>query len=126
MSLIRQRHGDANQLGFVLQLALLRGPGIALGPDTAIPDALMARMASNLVAPTDRGQLLVEAVIASMRRAGIAPPAVEVIEPACAQGLIRATRHLHTTLSEPLDTVQRSRLDALLRRRPEGPLTQIG
>ncbi len=151
ISLIRQQRGDPDLLGFALQFALLRGPGIALGPGRAIPDAVIARMASNLaVAPTvwaeyssreetmqeharearvylglasfgmsafrglvdkidlvaahtDRGRMLVEAAIASLRRAGIALPAVEVFESARAQGLTRANRHLHTVLSEPLN-----------------------
>ncbi len=36
MSLIRQRRGDANRLGFAIQLCLLRHPGIALAEDTEV------------------------------------------------------------------------------------------
>lgn len=36
MSLIRQRRGEANRLGFTVQLALLRHPGIAVGADTEV------------------------------------------------------------------------------------------
>ena len=34
MSLVRQPRGDANKLGFAIQLCLLRYPGIALADDT--------------------------------------------------------------------------------------------
>ncbi len=34
LSLIRQRRGDANRLGFAVQLSLLRYPGYALGTDS--------------------------------------------------------------------------------------------
>ncbi|WP_141678413.1 DUF4158 domain-containing protein, partial [Pseudomonas sp. AU12215] len=38
LSLIRQRRGDGNRLGFAVQLCLLRYPGYALGNDTALPE----------------------------------------------------------------------------------------
>ena len=176
MSLIRQRRGDANRLGFAVHLFLflLRGPGIALGADTTVPVAVIAQLASNLaVSPdvwgeygnreetrqeharearaylgltgfgmgdfrhvveeiesvarqTDRGRVLVETAIASLRRNAVALPAIEVIEKACAEGLTRATRHVHTILSGPLDDGQRARLDGLLNRRSDSALTQIG
>lgn len=174
MSLIRQHRGDANQLGFTLQLCLLRGPGIALSADTVLPGSVIAQIASNLTlsatawadyglreetrqeharearaylgltafgigdfrnvveeiesvaVQTDRGRVLVETAIASLRRKAVALPAVEVIEKACAQALTRANRRIHATLSGPLDAAHRARLDGLLRRRPDGALTQIG
>jgi len=75
---------------------------------------------------TDRGRVLVETAIASLRRNAVALPAIEVIEKACAEGLTRATRHVHTILSGPLDDGQRARLDGLLNRRSDSALTQIG
>ncbi len=41
MSLIRQRRGDANRLGFAVQLSLLRYPGYALGSDTKLPEPVL-------------------------------------------------------------------------------------
>ncbi len=41
LSLISQRRGDANRLGFAIQLCLLRYPGFALATDTSIPDTMI-------------------------------------------------------------------------------------
>ena len=38
LSLIRQRRGDANRLGFAVQLCLLRYPDYALGTDSELPE----------------------------------------------------------------------------------------
>ncbi|RAX48213.1 Tn3 family transposase [Arthrobacter sp. AQ5-05] len=48
MSLVRQRRGDANRLGFTLQLCLLRHPGIALAEDTEVPIELVSWVAGQL------------------------------------------------------------------------------
>ena len=48
MSLIRQRRGDTNRLGFAAQLALLRHPGITLAEDTDVPPELISWLASRL------------------------------------------------------------------------------
>ncbi|WP_346037452.1 DUF4158 domain-containing protein, partial [Brevibacterium picturae] len=48
MSLIRQRRGDANRLGFALQLCLLRHPGLALADDTEVAPDLVSWLASCL------------------------------------------------------------------------------
>jgi TnpA family transposase len=48
MSLTRQRRGDANKLGFSVQLALLRHPGIALAEDTNVPLEVVSWLASRL------------------------------------------------------------------------------
>ncbi|MET4095737.1 Tn3 family transposase [Arthrobacter sp. UYCu712] len=53
MSLIRQRRGEANRLGFAVQLCLLRHPGIALAEDTEVPPELVSWLASRLVVPAD-------------------------------------------------------------------------
>ena len=41
MALIRQRRGDANRIGFAVQLALLRYPGYALGTDARLPGPII-------------------------------------------------------------------------------------
>lgn len=41
LSLIRQRRGDANRLGFAVQLCLLRFPGQGLLPDAVVPVPLL-------------------------------------------------------------------------------------
>ncbi|WP_189354838.1 Tn3 family transposase, partial [Vogesella fluminis] len=41
MALIRQRRGDANRIGFAVQLALLRYPGYALGTETQLPEPII-------------------------------------------------------------------------------------
>ncbi|MEO5779797.1 MAG: DUF4158 domain-containing protein [Arthrobacter oryzae] len=48
MSLIRQRRGNADRLGFAVQLALLRHPGITLAEDTQVPPELGCWLASRL------------------------------------------------------------------------------
>ncbi len=47
-ALIRLRRGDANRLGFAVQLCLLRYPGHALAPDRDVPDVLIRWVASEL------------------------------------------------------------------------------
>ena len=57
MSLIRQRRGEANRLGFAVQLCLLRHPGIALAEDTEVPPELVSWLASRLaVSPEAWGE----------------------------------------------------------------------
>ena len=41
MALIRQRRGDANRIGFAVQLALLRYPGYALGTEMQLPEPII-------------------------------------------------------------------------------------
>ena len=48
LSLIRLRRGDANRLGFAVQLSLLRRPGIALSEDTHVPVEVVSWLASRL------------------------------------------------------------------------------
>ena len=48
LALIRQRRGEANRLGFAVQLCLLRYPGAALAPDQDVDDALIRWVAGTL------------------------------------------------------------------------------
>lgn len=41
MALIRQRRGDANRLGFAVQMSLLRHPGCGLASDTKVPEPVL-------------------------------------------------------------------------------------
>ena len=41
IALIRQRRGDANRLGFAIQLALMRYPGYTLASDTELPGSII-------------------------------------------------------------------------------------
>lgn len=50
LSLIRQRRGDANRLGFAVQLCLLRYHGYALGSDTVLPEAVIQWVARQIQA----------------------------------------------------------------------------
>jgi TnpA family transposase len=48
LSLIRQRRGDGNRLGFAIQLCLLRYPGYALLKDTIIPELTIQWIAEQI------------------------------------------------------------------------------
>ena len=48
LSLIRQRRGDANRIGFAVQLCLLRYPGYALASDVSMPDPLIQWIARQI------------------------------------------------------------------------------
>ena len=48
LSLIRQRRGDANRLGFAIQLCLLRYPGSMLGSDLIVTESLIQWVASRI------------------------------------------------------------------------------
>lgn len=50
LSLIRQRRGDANRLGFAVQLCLLRYPGYALASDSVLPDPVIEWVARQVQA----------------------------------------------------------------------------
>jgi len=55
LALVRQRRGEANRLGFAVQLCLLRFPGIALGPDTEVPDPLIEWIARQVRSTPESG-----------------------------------------------------------------------
>ena len=53
LALIHQRRGDANRLGFAVQLAYMRYPGVMLGSDDVPSPPLLRRVASQLKVSTD-------------------------------------------------------------------------
>jgi TnpA family transposase len=52
LSLIRQRRGDANRIGFAVQLCLLRYPGYALANDMPVPDPVIDWIARQIRSDT--------------------------------------------------------------------------
>ncbi|MBL7309703.1 DUF4158 domain-containing protein, partial [Escherichia coli] len=48
LALVSGHRGDANRLGFALQLALLRDPGFGLSVATGAPEALVVFLAEQL------------------------------------------------------------------------------
>jgi TnpA family transposase len=53
LSLIRQRRGDANRLGFAVQLCLLRYPGYALSNDTILTEPVIEWIARSICVEAD-------------------------------------------------------------------------
>lgn len=53
LSLIRQRRGDANRLGFAVQLCLLRYPGYALSNDTILTEPVIEWIARSIRVEAD-------------------------------------------------------------------------
>jgi TnpA family transposase len=53
ISIIQQHRGDANRLGFAIQLSVMRFPGIALGVEETPPQNLLMHIASQLGTPIE-------------------------------------------------------------------------
>lgn len=81
---------------------------------------------SEVAAQTDKGLLLVQSAVSSVRACKVALPGISVIERACAQALTRANRNIYATLCERLSVEHCKRLDGLLLRRPDSSSTEIG
>ena len=173
LSLIRQRRGPANRLGFAVQLCYLRFPGIILGVDQLpfppllklVADQLKVGVESwneygqreqtrrehlaelqtvfgfqsftmshyrqavhtltDLAMQTDKGIVLASALIEHLRRQSVILPAINAIERASAEAITRANRRIYETLSNPLLSAHRHRLDDLLKRRDNGKTTWL-
>ncbi len=173
LALIRQRRGDANRVGFAVQLALLRYPGYALASDMQPPGPIIEWIArqvradgtawtrygerdetrrehfqelraylglsafglsdfrflvqtlTDLAMQTDKGVLLAEHALATLRQRRVILPALTVVERACAEAITRANRRIYRALIEPLSDPHRRRLDDLLRLRPDSNLTRL-
>ncbi|UOQ69922.1 Tn3 family transposase [Hymenobacter volaticus] len=74
---------------------------------------------------TDKGMLLVQALIGHLRRHSILLPAVTVLERLSAEALTRANRQLYATLTEDLTPETRQGLEDLLTRREGSSLTRL-
>jgi len=68
----------------------------------------------DLAAQTDKGIALAAALIQSLRSQSILLPSINVIERICAEAVTRATRRIHTSLTESLTDEHRRQLDGLL------------
>jgi TnpA family transposase len=173
LSIIRQRRGPANRLGFAVQLCYLRFPGIFLGVDQSpslplpklVADQLKVgieswdeygqreqtrrehlvelqtvfgfqaftmshyrqavHMLTELAMQTDKGVVLVSALIEHLRRQLIILPALNAIARASAEAITRANRRIYDALSVSLSAAHRHRLDDLLKRRDNGKTTWL-
>ncbi len=74
---------------------------------------------------TDKGLLLAEHALETLRHRGVILPALTVVERACAEAITRANRRIYRALIEPLHDHHRRRLDDLLRLRPDSNLTRL-
>jgi len=173
LALIRQRRGDQNRLGFAVQMALLRYPGVSLAYDTAAPKFLVEWIAkqvradvaswsrygerdetrrehslelrtylqlvpfglahfrrlvhglSDLAMQTDKGIVLAEHALETLRCERVILPTLTVVDRACAEAVTRANRRIHRTLVCPLQEHHRRSLDGLLAVMPESHLTWL-
>jgi len=173
LALIRQRRGEANRLGFAVQLCLLRYPGTALEPEETVDAALVGWVATTLwldpevwgryaardptrrqhrqqllaylelrafdravfralvaelvdvTLQSDKGLVLAEHALASLRRQRIVVPPLRFVDRACSQAIHRANRVLYRRLTHDLDDAHRTRLDALLAIRPGESVTWL-
>lgn len=74
---------------------------------------------------TDKGVVLVQALMGHLRRQGILLPAVTVLERLSAEALTRANRQLYRTLTEGLTPETKQALENLLTRREGSNLTWL-
>lgn len=74
---------------------------------------------------TDKGVVLVQALVGHLRRQGILLPAVGVLERLSAEALTRANRQLYQHLTEDLTPETRQELENLLTRREGSTLTWL-
>ena len=86
-------------------------------PFTMSPYRQAVHTLTELAMQTNKGIVLVSALIKHLRRQSIIRPALNAIEHASAQAINRANRCIHEALPEPLSNAHRHRLDALLKRR---------
>ena len=80
---------------------------------------------NDLALQTDKGLVLAEALIESLRRQAVVLPAINVIERLCAEAITRANRRIHAALTDPLSKLHYERLDHLLTRKEGGKMTWL-
>ena len=80
---------------------------------------------TELALQTDKGLVLAEAFIESLRRQAVILPAVSVIERICAEAITRANRRIHAALTNPLSKLHLERLDHLLTRKDGSKMTWL-
>lgn len=85
----------------------------------------LAQTLTDLAMQTDKGLLLAEHALETLRHRGGILPALTVVERACAEAITRANRRIYRALIEPLHDHHRRRLDDLLRLRPDSNLTRL-
>ncbi len=85
-----------------------------LRPFSATDYRRAVQQLSELAQQTDRGIVLVEALIEQLRQQRIILPTVDVIERVCSEALTRGTRRVHEALTSPLTDQHHLALDGLL------------
>ncbi len=80
---------------------------------------------TELALQTDNGVVWAETLIETLRRQSVILPAINVIEPICAEAITRANRRIHAALIDPLSKEHRERLDQLLTRKDGGKVTWL-
>ena len=74
---------------------------------------------------TDKGVVLAVRALQNLRRQSILLPSVKVIERICAEAITRATRRIHTSLTEALTPEHQCQLDALLNLRENSKVSTL-
>jgi TnpA family transposase len=80
---------------------------------------------TELALQTDKGLVLAEALIESLRRQAVILPAINVIDRLCAEAITRANRRIHAALTDPLSKLHHERLDHLLTRKEGSKMTWL-
>jgi len=80
---------------------------------------------TELALQTDKGIVLANSVVETLRHKKIILPALDVVERVCAEALTRANRRIYDTLTEPLSDLHRHRLDDLLKLRDNNKTTTL-
>lgn len=65
----------------------------------------------------DKGIVLATELLQQLRHNEVLLPSTDLIDRVCTEAITRATRRIHTALSDSLETVRRRRLDELLKRK---------